>query len=92
MIIDASAEGVLAEGQNEIARFRIGLKVFAHGGLSLYSMSPQDPILKVVTVEECKVLEVDKVVKFLERERVEVGVNGFKGECSWLSILPLNLY
>jgi len=92
LIIDASAEGVLAEGQNEIARLRVGLKVFAYGSLSLYSVSPQDSILKVVTIEECKVLEVDKVVKFLERERVEVGVNGFEGECSWLSILSLDLY
>ena len=54
-------------------------------------MPTQDPIFEVVTVEECKVLEVDKVVKLLERERVEVGVNGLEGERPWLPVLPLDL-
>ena len=54
-------------------------------------MPTQDPILKVVAVEECEVLEVDKVVKLLEREGVEVGMYGFEGERPWLPVLPLDL-
>lgn len=65
--------------------------MLAHGSLSLDPMPSQDPILEVVTEEECKVLEVDKVVKLLERERVEVRVNGLEGERPWLPVLPLDL-
>ena len=54
-------------------------------------MPTQDPILEVVTVEECKVLEVYKVVKLLEREGVEVGVYSFEGERPWLPVLSLDL-
>ena len=65
--------------------------MLTHGSLSLDPMPPQDPILKVVAVEECEVLEVDKVVKLLEREGVEVGMYGFEGERPWLPVLPLDL-
>ena len=65
--------------------------MLAHGSLSLYPKSTQDAILEVVTEEECKVLEVDNVVKLLERERVEVGVNDLEGERPWLPVLPLDL-
>ena len=52
--------------------------MLAHGRLSLYSLAAKDPVFEVVAVEEYEVFEVDKVVEFLEGERVEVGVYSFE--------------
>ncbi len=59
LIINASTEGVLAKSEDQITSLGVGFKMFEHCLLSFNSLPSQDALLKIVTVEECEVLEVN---------------------------------
>ena len=58
----------------------------------LNSLIGHNAFLEVMAKEECEILDVDKIIQFLKREWVEVGVNGLERESTRLSVLAHNVY
>ena len=66
--------------------------MFVHGSLALEPLSSNYPVLEIVTEKERKVFDINQVVQFLQRERVEVRVDSLERQTPQFSILSNDVY